>query len=223
MDNKGYLLLVEDDPVIQANNKQLLERRGYVIKQAFRLKEARAIIAEEPPRAIILDIELPDGSGLNFLRELRETSNIPVLMLTGRGTQTDIQKGLNDGSDIYLTKPYELPTFLSNLEALLRRSAIIPETLTFGPFKLEISSSTAYINGENMVLAGKEFALLQQFIQHPNTPLSAEYLYEKVWGQDMAGDDGALKTSVYRLRKKLRDSGYTITAEYGAGYIFEYE
>ena len=95
----GYLLMVEDEPIVQANNKKMLERRGYNVRQAYTLKEARELVAEEMPRAIVLDIHLPDGLGLDFLRELRKTSNVPVLLLTAMGTPEDVIKGLEVGGD----------------------------------------------------------------------------------------------------------------------------
>ena len=124
MMTQGYLLLVEDEPVVQANNRMVLERRGYTLRQAFTLSEARAIIAEEMPVAIILDIQLPDGSGLDLLKEVRCTSSVPVLVLTAMGTPKDIIRGLEAGGDDYLTKPHDLPTFLKRVEALLRRASI---------------------------------------------------------------------------------------------------
>jgi len=123
----GYLLMVEDEPVVQENNKMILERRGYQIKQAYTLEEARCIIGAEPPRAIILDIQLPDGNGLDLLYEVRSNSNIPVLVLTAMGTPKDIIKGLEAGGDDYLTKPHDLPTFIKRVEALLRRAELISE------------------------------------------------------------------------------------------------
>ena len=221
--NSQFILLVEDDPRIQINNKKILEREGYVIKLAYTLKEAREIIAKEQPRAIILDVQLPDGSGFDFLRELRKTSTVPVLMLTAFDTPEDMMKGLRTGGDAYLTKPYDLSVFLTHLEALLRRSAIVPDALTFGPFKLVTSSNTAYLSGADMGLQQKEFALLSQFIQHPDTVISPEQLYKRVWEQDMAGDNQSLKKAVSKLRGKLENSGYTITAERNEGYIFERE
>ena len=226
MDNRDYLLLVEDDPMIQTNNKRLLERRGYHLKQAFTLEEARTIIAEKPPRAIVLDIMLPDGNGVDFLAELRETSNVPVLMLTALGTREDILKGLSAGGDNYLTKPYDRIVFLSHVEALLRRSETLAEMLVVGPIKVEPASGKAFVDGEDMLLTQKEFFLLQQFVQHPNKLLMADYLYEKVWGQEMMSDDTSrvsLRKTISVLRKKLSDSGYTIASEYGEGYMLELE
>jgi len=124
-DKSGYLLLVEDEPVVQANNKMVLERRGYQLKQAYTLEEARTMIEEEPPRAIVLDIQLPDGNGLDLLHEVRSRSTIPVLVLTAMGTPKDIIKGLEAGGDDYLTKPHDLQTFLKRVETLLRRAALL--------------------------------------------------------------------------------------------------
>jgi len=219
----GYLLLVEDEPLVQVNNKKILQRRGYVIKQAMSLAEAREKIAEDSPRAIVLDIMLPDGSGLDFLNELRQTSNVPVLLLTAMGTSQDIIRGLEAGGDDYLTKPYNLSVFLMRVEALLRRSSLVPDMLEVGPLKLDPASGKAFIDGEDMVLPQKEYALLQQFAQYPEKIISAEYLYEKVWGQEMLDEDKSLKVAISKLRSKLAGSGYTITASRGEGYYLERE
>jgi len=221
MKNNGYLMLVEDEVLVQANNKKILERRGYVIRQAFSLAEAKTLIEEEMPSAIILDIQLPDGSGLDFLQELRKISNVPVLMLTAMGTTEDIVRGLEAGGDDYLPKPYDLSVFLMRVEALLRRASIMPDTLTIGPITIDTASSRAYINGEDIGLQPIELSLLRQFIQNPDKNIGAEYLYEKAWGQKMIGDDNALKVAVSKLRTKLTDSGYTIVASRGEGYRLE--
>jgi len=219
----GYLLMVEDEPAVQANNKKILERRGYTVRQAYTLAQAREFIAEEMPRAIVLDIHLPDGLGLDFLKELRKTSNVPVLMLTAMGTPKDIIRGLELGGDDYLPKPYDLTVFLMRLTALLRRAAIIPEILGIGPIKVDVASSKAFFNDTDMGLSQKELSLLQQFMQQPEEMLSAEYLYEKVWGQKMLEKDNSLKVAISKLRSKLQGSGYTIVASRGEGYCFERE
>jgi len=219
----GYLLLVEDEPIVQVNNRKILSRRGYTLKQAYSLAEARAIVSAEQPRAIVLDIQLPDGNGLDMLKELRRTSNVPVLMLTAMSTSTDIIRGLEAGGDDYLTKPYDLSVFLMRVEALLRRASILPDALGIGSLRLEPASGKAYSGDEDMSLSQKEYSLLQQFIQHPEKILSAEYLHEKAWGKEMLGDDNSLKVAVSKLRKKLAGSGYTITASRGEGYYFERE
>jgi len=217
----GYLLLVEDEPIVQSNNMKILQRRAYTVKQAYTLAEARALIAVEPPRAIILDLQLPDGNGLDFLRELRKDSDIPVLILTAMGTTDDIIKGFEIGSDDYLTKPYDLAVFLMRVETLLRRAATIPDVLEFNEFKLFPKAGRALLDGVDMVLSQKEYSILQLLLQNNDKLLSAEYLYEKVWGQELIENDNSLKVTVSKLRNKLADSVYTVTASRGEGYYLE--
>jgi DNA-binding response OmpR family regulator len=221
MRNKGYILLAEDEQLIQESNKRILERRGYSIRQAFNLTQARKIIADEMPRAIVLDIQFPDGNGLDFLNELRETSNIPILMLTAMGTPEDIVKGLEFGGDDYLAKPYELSVFLMRVEALLRRATMIPDKLIFDSITIDNVSGRAYIDDVDMCLQVKESLLLKLFIQCPDKLIRSETLYEKVWGQQMQGDENSLRKTMSRLRTKLDGTGYTIVVSRGEGYIFE--
>jgi len=217
----GYLLLVEDEPAVQSNNMKILRRRGYSIKQAFTLAQARELISEEPPKGIILDLQLPDGNGLDFLKELRKTSDIPVLILTAMSTKEDIIRGFETGSDDYLTKPYDLSVFLMRVQTLLRRASTIPDTLELGSLQLFPASGKALLNGEDMLLSQKEYSILQLFVQYPEKILSPDYLYEKVWGQEMNENDNSLKVVVSKLRTKLSDSTFTVTASRGEGYYLE--
>jgi len=219
----GYILLVEDEAQVQSKNKKILERSGYTIRQAFTLAEARKNIKEKPPIAIILDIGLPDGSGLDLLYELRETSEIPVLILTAMGSNDDIIKGFEIGSDDYLTKPYDLTVFLARVEALLRRTRMVPETIMVGPVKLNTASRIAFLGDEDLLLSNREYSLLQLLGQQQDSVISVDAIFERVWGQDVPENLDALKTIVSRVRKKLEGSGYTITAERGEGYVFEKE
>jgi len=217
----GYLLMVEDDIAVQANNKKILERRGYNIRQAYSLAQARHIIAKQMPKAIVLDVQLPDGTGLDFLRELRRTSNVPVLVLTALGTPDDIVRGFEAGGDDYLAKPYDLQVFLVRINALMRRAALVPDDIEVGSLRINTSASKAYLNNEDMVLQQREFLLLQQFMQQPGQILTAESLYHKVWGQEIFGQDNSLRVAISKLRQKLENSGYTIIALRGEGYCFE--
>jgi len=217
----GYLLLVEDEPAVQMNNRRILQRRGHVVKQAYTLAEARTLIAEEPPKGIILDVQLPDGNGLSFLDELRKTSSIPVLVLTTLDTTEDIMRGFEVGGDDYLTKPYDLPIFLMRVETLMRRASAIPDALEFGAIKIYPSSSKVVVNGNVVDVSQKEYSLLQLFVQRPNKILSPEFIYERVWGYEMMENENAVKVTVSKLRNKLLEFGYTITASRGEGYYLE--
>jgi len=217
----GYLLLVEDEPAVQSNNMKILRRRGYTIKQAYTLAEAREIITAEPPKGIILDLQLPDGNGIEFLKELRKNSDIPVLILTAMGTKDDIIRGFETGSDDYLTKPYDLSVFLMRVQTLLRRASSIPDTLELGSLQLFPAAGRALLNGEDMLLSQKEYSILQLFVQYPEKILSPDYLYEKVWGHEMMENDNSLKVVISKLRTKLADSMFTVTASRGEGYYLE--
>ncbi|MCL2425371.1 MAG: response regulator transcription factor [Oscillospiraceae bacterium] len=219
--NSGYLLLVEDEPAVQLNNKKILQRRGYNVKQAFTLAEARALIEDEHPKCIILDLQLPDGHGLQFLEELRSTTNIPVLILTALGTTNDIIRGFETGGDDYLTKPYDLSVFLLRVETLLRSAAFIPETLEYEKIKLYPTAGRVVVDGVDVVLSQKEYSILQLFVQRPDKIMTAEYVYEKVWGQQMLENDNSLKVAMSKLRTKLADVGYAVTASRGEGYYLE--
>ncbi|MCL2078575.1 MAG: response regulator transcription factor [Oscillospiraceae bacterium] len=223
MDKQGYILTVEDEPKVQANNKKMLERRGYMTRQAYTLSEARELITKEPPRAIILDIGMPDGSGLDFLRELRQYSKIPVLLLTGYRETADIVNGFDGGCDDYLTKPYMFEILLVRLRRLLEYAEQIPEAITRGLLTLNLIPQKAFVDGMDLLLTPKDFAMLQFFVQNESRVLGAEHIYERVWGQHMGTDSQAIQNAVSRLRKKICGCGYTVTGLYGKGYRFERE
>jgi len=219
--DSGYLLLVEDEPAVQLNNKKILQRRGYNVRQAFTLAEARERIAEEQPKGIILDLQLPDGHGLQFLKELRDTADIPVLILTALGTTDDIIRGFETGGDDYLTKPYDLSVFLLRVETLLRTAAAMPETLEYDRIKLYPAAGRVVVDGVDIVMSQKEYSILQLFVQRPDKIMTAEHIYEKVWGQQMLENDNSLKVAMSKLRTKLADVGYAVTASRGEGYYLE--
>jgi len=223
MVNEGYILLVEDERTLQENLNRLLRRRGYATCQAYTIAGAWEHIKRETPRAIVLDVILPDGNGFDFLEQLRETLNVPVLLLTSLNTRGDLLKGLQSGGDTYLTKPFDTKVFLCHLEVLLRRSERMPDAFFYGPLRLESGSAKAFLNGEDMVLSFKEFSLLQLFTQYPDKILSPEYLFERVWGSDIGNNTFSLRKALSRLRIKLNKSGYTITSVRNEGYIFELE
>lgn len=221
------ILLVEDEPAIQRANKVILERRGgYTVCLAMNLTEARQSIAESMPDLIVLDIMLPDGTGLDFLAELRDGDiNIPVLLLTALSETSDELKGIKAGGDDYITKPYDNEVLLAKIERALLRASKIPATLSIGRIKIDTASNRAFVNDNDINLAPKEFSLLEQFIQNPEKTMSGKYLYKKIWGQEMGKDDKALRTAISGLRVKLteHDAGYTVTVSKGEGYYFEPE
>ena len=216
-----HILLVEDNEEIQAANKDMLELLGYEVTLAMNLTEARNELKHKSPDVIVLDIMLPDGNGLDFLTELRAQSQIPVLMLTAMGTPDDTVTGFSIGADDYIAKPYDYKVLAARIEALLRRAGRIYETLQKGSLKLDVIASKAFLQGNDMLLTQKEFAMLLVFVQNEGKLISDEYLYEKVWSGTFNDDPVALRNTVSRLRKKLVNSEYTVSVTRGEGYLFE--
>ena len=215
------ILCVEDNMQVQIFNKPLLEAKGFTVKPAATLAEARDITARELPCLIILDIHLPDGNGLDFLRELRKTSNVPVLALTDDNEDKDIVAGFASGCDDYVPKPYTFEVLYARIEGLLRRASGVPDFIEKGSLKVDISSRRAFVRGRDILLKPKEFDVLLYLVRNYETHIGAELLYRKIWGQEMSGDDNAVKFQISSLRKKLESSGYTITSKRGEGYCFE--
>ena len=214
----GYVLLVEDNELIQKNNKSVLERNGYAVRLAMTFAEARKEIADGLPDAIVLDITLPDGNGLDFLAEMRRTSQIPVLLLTAKNTPQDTTVGLDAGGDDYLTKPYNAGEFRARVDALMRRAARVPETIVKGRLSLDITAGITTLDGTDILLTQKEFALLLILVQNDGRFIDGEYLYEKVWKTPMTDDNQSVKKTIHRLRDKIKDSGWHIDWSRGEGY-----
>lgn len=220
------ILCVEDEIDILKNNRKALIDGGYKVLTAENLAQAREILSENMPEntpdGIVLDIMLPDGLGLDLLTELRENcSKIPVLLLTAWDKPSDVARGLRAGANDYLSKPFDYDVLLARIEAMLRNAEQTPETITKGALTFNLTAMAAYLNGEDMLLTQKEFAVLLLLAQNEGRNLGAEYIYEKVWRQEMGEDNSAIKTAVSRLRKKLEHSGYRIMVERGYGYCFE--
>ena len=216
------ILLVEDDKDIQLINSNMLKRYGsYNVYPADCLDAAREIAANVDLHLVVLDIMLPDGSGLDFLAELKRESEIPVLLLTALSETSDEINCLRAGGDDYLSKPYDIEVLMLRIETLLRRTDQIPKALTKGLLTLDLLSNRALIGEENLELRQKEFDILFFLALNENKTFSAELIYERVWAQKMKGNDNAVKTVMSRLRKKLTGSGYTIATKRGVGYCFE--
>ena len=218
--NGKTILLAEDNKKVQGFNKRLLAGEGFAVQTAMTLADARGILKQQAIDAMILDIGMPDGNGLDFLRELRQTSRIPVLMLTGYGETSDVIKGFESGCDDYLRKPYTFEELLARIKRLLYRVELVPETVTRGRLTLKPAPMIALLDGEDILLTQKEFSLLMLFAQNEGKTMSAGYIYEQVWGREMMGDDRALQQRISSLREKIEESGYVIAAVRGEGYRF---
>ena len=218
---KKTILCVEDELDVLENNRINIENAGYSVLTAENLAQARKILLRETPDLIVLDIMLPDGNGLDYLRELRAVGNdIPIIMLTAWNRGEHSARGIESGADDYIGKPFVYADLLARIKKVLSQTEKIPKRIIRGELLLEPLTGKAFLNGEDLLLTQKEFSLLMLFIQHENKIINAEYLYENVWGQTMNENKRAVENAVSRLRKGVADSGYDIVSKRGEGYVF---
>lgn len=222
------ILLVEDDPNILRTNRRILEREGFTVLCAGTLQEARAKLAQHTPDALVLDIGLPDGSGLSFCEEIRPTTSAPVLFLTALDEKNEIIEGLVAGGNDYITKPYDVDEFLARVRAQLRLAQINrlaaeqSKTIKRGTLTLDTVAMRAYLHGEDMLLSGREFSVLLYLVKNEGKTLSAEQIYEGAWNQPMAGNASALWKCISRLKSRLSScEAITLQSYRNQGYMLE--
>ncbi|MDL2318725.1 response regulator transcription factor [Eubacteriales bacterium OttesenSCG-928-A19] len=224
MSRQRIVLLVEDNEKMMEANRRDLTDAGYHTEMAFDLAEARACLARSEPDVIVLDILLPDGNGLDFIGEIRKTTAAPVLLLTALDEKEEMLAGFRAGGDDYITKPYDLDEMRERVAALIRRremyEAHVPHRLICGPLVLDLRSQQAHLDGGNLQLTPKEFALLLMLAQNMGNVLSKETLYGGVWKQPIAGDSGTLWRHLSTLKKKLEamTKDVELTTARGKGY-----
>jgi len=218
------ILIVEDELDILENNRKALGDEGYTTLCAASLAEAREILSKHKPDGIILDIMLPDGNGLDYLKELRAKGNqTPIIMLTAWGKPSDISRGLDMGANDYVSKPFEYEVLMSRLKRMIRNVEQLPEKITKGALTLKIPSSEIVINDNALRLPQNEFSMLLMLVQNEGQIISEETLYAKIWGQSMIGDNRAVQNTISRLKKNLEGAGYSIVTVRGKGYVFRME
>jgi DNA-binding response OmpR family regulator len=217
------LLVVDDDPDLLALVAFALTNAGYAVVKATDTVGALAVFDAELPNLVILDINLPSGSGFDVCKAIRARSAVPVMMLTARGDEEDLVRALELGADDYLTKPFSPRTLLARVKALLRRSGIeAGDTVEAGRVSLDLEAHAISIGGGAPVrLTRLETRLLQILVAQAGHVVSAERLLAHVWGHRGSGDRQLLKQLVHRLRQKLeRDPAGAdlLHTESGVGY-----
>ena len=210
------ILMVEDDSNVLELNRKVLARKGMRTITAKTLAQARELLYEQYD-LILLDIELPDGSGLDFTKEIRKVSTAPILMLTGRRESEDVVAGLLGGGDDYLTKPYSLDELHARIVALTRRVEMAEkrcaEPRCFGNVTMDSTLGRAAVSGKDMKLKPKEFALLWELASRRGQFIAVEDLYKKVWGASSMTSDHTLRSHIYQLRKKIDATGENLVIE----------
>ncbi len=223
----GAILVVEDEPIAQKLITVNLERAGHRVVSASSVPEARNAIREILPDMILLDWILPDTTGVNFARQLRNetrTRDIPIIMLTGRADETDKVTGLEAGADDYITKPFSPRELLARVKAVMRRRAPLAsdDIVEIAGLRLDPAAHRITGRGLKIDLGATEFRLLHFFMTHPDRVFSRAQLLDKVWGDHVFVEERTLDVHIRRLRQALQPSGHKdmIETERGIGYCF---
>jgi len=223
------LLLIDDDARLSAMVADYLRGSGFEVAIAGSLAEGRERLAAALPDALVLDLMLPDGDGLELCRELRgqaRTRQLPLLMLTARGEPMDRIVGLEMGADDYLPKPFEARELLARVKALLRRASPVPagdEVLRFGRLEIDLGERAARLDGKVCDLTSHQFDLLVVMAQSPGRVLSRDQIMDLLKGQPMEAFDRSIDVHISRIRAVIEDDPKNprrVLTVRGAGYVF---
>lgn len=218
------ILVVDDEARMRKLVSDFLVREGYEVLEAANGEEAMDLFyADKEIVLIILDVMMPKMDGWQALREIRESSQVPVIMLTARADERDELKGFDLGVDEYVTKPFSPRTLVARVNAILRRTASHEENdrIELCGIVLDKSAHQVTIDGEPVELSFKEFELLTYFMENNKIALSREKILNHVWNYDYFGDARTIDTHVKKLRSKLGSKGELIKTIWGMGYKLE--
>jgi len=227
-ENGQRILLVEDEESLAESIRYSLEREGYAVSVAGDGRVAIERFRADSPDLVILDLMLPEMSGLDVCRMIRESSTVPIVMVTAKDSEADKVTGLELGADDYVTKPFSVRELVSRIRAHLRRMHMQAPTkgdeiLTGGPVEMDVARHEIRIDGEPVAFPPKEFELLQVFLTRKGRLLTREHLIEEIWGYDYVGDTKTLDVHVKRIRQKIEDDPHAPTfllTVRGLGYKF---
>jgi DNA-binding response OmpR family regulator len=215
------ILVVEDEEAIASFVAAYLRKDGFDVRTTPSGRDALAIVGTEKPALVVLDLMLPDLDGVEVCRRIRESGELPVLMLTARDDDLDKIAGFQAGADDYLTKPFNPQELVARVRAILRRSADDTRrqggVLEHGEIVLDAGRRECRVGDEEIKLAPKEFDLLWELLDHHGLVLTRDQLLERVWGYTFAGDTRTVDVHVRQLRRKLGDAAPIVTV-WGIGY-----
>ena len=219
------ILIVEDEPEIAQLVKRYLEKEGFHTHIASTGPEAYKLVASEHPDLMILDLMLPEVSGLEVCKALRnkpETALLPIIMLTAKSEESDTIVGLELGADDYVTKPFSPKALISRVKALLRRlagtSTQLPTLLVYGPLRMDLTRHEVMVKEQEIVLTAKEFGLLEHFLRNPGRVLTRDMLLNSIWGYEYYGTTRTVDVHVRRLKLKVPFLNQAIVSIKSLGY-----
>jgi DNA-binding response OmpR family regulator len=222
MTTQSTILVVEDETSIASFVSAYLRNAGYTVKAAPSAQTALVELAAEAPALVLLDLNLPDGDGVELCRRIRKSSDVPILMLTARDEDIDKIIGLEVGADDYMTKPFNPRELVARVKSILRRASperrrAESEELQHGDLTINSGKREVHVGDEEIRLAPKEFDLLWELLDHRGIVLTRDQLLERVWGYTFAGDTRTVDVHVRQIRRKLGDASPIVTV-WGVGY-----
>ncbi|GAA4218101.1 response regulator transcription factor [Actinocatenispora rupis] len=222
------VLVVEDEESFSDALSYMLRKEGFEVSVAATGTEALTEFDRTGGDIVLLDLMLPEMSGSEVCRQIRQRSNVPIIMVTARDAEIDKVVGLEIGADDYVTKPYSPRELVARIRAVLRRrtepAELAPPTLEAGPVRMDVDRHTVTVGGDGISLPLKEFELLEMFLRNAGRVLTRGQLIDRIWGADYVGDTKTLDVHVKRLRSKIEpepsNPRFIVTVR-GLGYKFE--
>jgi two-component system response regulator RegX3 len=228
-DGPANILVVEDEESLADSIRYNLEREGYAVQIAGDGRRGLEQFRADGASLVILDLMLPELSGLDVCRSIREESDVPIIMVTAKDSEADKVAGLELGADDYVTKPFSMRELISRVRANLRRASTASrsdapeEVVRGGPVEMDVARHETHVRGERIDLPPKEFALLELLLLRKGRLLTRDFLIEEVWGADYYGDTKTLDVHVKRIRQKIEEDphhpAHLVTVR-GLGYKF---
>jgi two-component system, OmpR family, response regulator RegX3 len=229
-DGQARILLVEDEESLADTVRYNLEREGYAVRVSGDGRGALERFREEPPDLVILDLMLPEMSGLDVCRRIREDSEVPIIMVTAKDSEADKVAGLELGADDYVTKPFSVRELVSRVRANLRRARAASlqrepedEIIAGGPVQLDVGRHEVRVRGESVPFPPKEFELLETLLRRKDRLVTRDFLIDHVWGPEYFGDTKTLDVHVKRIRRKIEQDPHSpvhLVTVRGLGYKF---
>lgn len=221
----ALIYIVEDDESIQEIESVALKSSGHEVLTFGNAKDFYNKLQEILPDLIVLDVMLPDESGNEIIKKFRsqaETRNIPVIMVTAKTSEMDLVRGIEDGADDYLKKPFSVMELISRVKALLRRTATLKqETIVFNEIEINNVRHSCSVNGNDVTLTYKEHELLKYLVINKGGVMTRDSIMEKVWGTDYEGETRTVDMHIKTLRQKLGPAGDYIKTVRNVGYVIE--
>ncbi|MBF0462361.1 MAG: response regulator [Magnetococcales bacterium] len=228
MNNKGmHILVVEDDVQIRRFLRTALTAREFDVTDAVTLREARLAVTSHPPEIILLDLGMPDGDGIDFTRELREWSHVPIIVISARGREDDKVIALDAGADDYLTKPFGVNELMARIRVAMRHTRLIQtglpqeSVLELGPLSVDPTRREVKLDGRPIVLTPIEYRLLLYLVRNAGRVLTHRHILQAVWGKNYGDHTHTLRVFMAQLRRKLESDPARpqwIKTEVGVGY-----